>query len=303
MVGVLCCTNHTPRGWDSGSRNVTQRRTVTLRLIIREKFPGSDSETLNAPFCWWKSCCTSCEMLSVGEKLGPPIRMGDNHIYCQKCGFMGYAPFLDHPNIKNIQKLSTTHSGFHLQRGAGFLSSTLVHPSSPNNGRKWGSPPLKLRLLGDWAIRWSWPPSEAGENRGISTSQRFFVASPMASGRRQLAGHTDGNSTNAVLLPWYGSDVIKISGFPADGDTIFMETFWQFNTLPWKIPMFQNAGSSHGYSCYRNIPCNNRTSVVIAQLCGSPALDMLSWDDFNLAPELWSFPCDGLKLDTDCLPY
>ena len=147
---------------------------------------------------------------TVGEKLGPPIRMGDNHIYCQKCGFMGYAPFLDHPNIKNIQKLSTTHSGFHLQRGAGFLSSTLVHPSSPNNGRKWGSPPLKLRLLGDWAICWSSPP-EAGENRGISTSQRFFFRfthgqRPAGASWRQLAGHTDGNSTNAALLPWVKGD-------------------------------------------------------------------------------------------------
>lgn len=126
----------------------------------------------------------------------------------------------------------------------------------------------------------------------------------MASGQLAPAGASwlgTRMGTQQMQLCCHGSNVIKINGFPTDGDRIFMETFWQFNTLPWKIPMFQNAGSSHGYSCYRNIPCNNRTSVVIAQLCGSPALDMLSWDDFNLAPELWSFPCDGLRLDMDCL--
>lgn len=77
---------------------------------------------------------------------------------------------------------------------------------------------------------------------------------------------------------------------------------WQtsYMKLPTAKDVFKNLSTT---SCCRNIPCKNRTSGVFAQLGGSPTLDMLSWDDFNLASGLWWFHCDGPKLDTDCLPY
>ena len=197
MVGVLCCTNHTPRGCEGG--------TVAAAMLLsgaRWRCGWSFEKSFQVLIAklWMHHSVDGRVAAQVAKwfwcvpELGPPeFEWVIVTFTIKKWGFIGYGPSLDIPNSTNYQKLIRLH----LQRGAGFLSSTWCTQVLQTMAENGLAHHFKTCLPGLEPSVGVYRPQKLGRTEESLQVNDFF-ASP--SGQLAPVGHNGNGSRNAVLL-------------------------------------------------------------------------------------------------------